>query len=329
MDHYARIGGLKVDIDDYALERHEHVTPEWTRVTTTIVMRGGGLEGRGEDVTYEVPEHDALAAAEPVDLSGVETFDEASSVLATFGNGYRRWGFESAVLDLALRQGRQTLGGVLGLPYRPVRFCMSTRDDVRPWLAADPGLEFKLDPELTWDDRYINWLAASGRVRVLDLKAHYPVTVVGVPPDERLYIACRDRFDDETTIEDAWFADGWLDLFRGHEHRLAFDAIIHSVADIEVLPILPRRMNIKPSRFGPVVNLLTTIEFCRAHRIALYGGGQTELGVGRDHIQALASLFYSSAANDVAPREYNVGAARSGLPQSPLPAPAPVAGGIA
>ena len=233
MNHYARIGGLKVDIDDYALERHEHVTPEWTRVTTTIVMRGGGLEGRGEDVTYEVPEHDVLAASEPVDLSGVETFDEASSVLATFGNGYRRWGFESAVLDLALRQGRQTLGGVLGLTYRPVRFCMSTRDDVRPWLEADPGLEFKLDPELTWDDRYIDWLAASGRVRVLDLKAHYPVTVVGVPPDERLYVACRDRFDDETTIEDAWFADGWLDLFRGHEHRLAFDAIIHSVADIE------------------------------------------------------------------------------------------------
>ena len=42
MDHYARIGGLKLEIDDYALERHEHVTPEWTRVTTTIVMRGGG-----------------------------------------------------------------------------------------------------------------------------------------------------------------------------------------------------------------------------------------------------------------------------------------------
>ena len=85
-------------------------------------------------------------------------------------------------------------------------------------------------------------------------------------------------------------------------------------------------MNIKPSRFGPIANLLATIEFCRAHRIALYGGGQTELGVGRDHIQALASLFYAASANDVAPREYNLGEARPGLPQSPLPAPAPVAG---
>lgn len=327
MDSYARIAELPVRIDDYALERREHVTPAWTRATTTIVMRGGGLEGRGEDVTYELPEHDALAAQDPVDLSGVQTFDEASVALGVFGNGYRRWGFESAVLDLALHQAKRSLGDALGLPYRPVRFCMSTRHDVRPWLAADPGLEFKLDPEPEWDDDYFDTLAAVGRVRVLDLKAHYAAaTGVSLGPDERLYVAARDRFDDDTTIEDAWFADGWLDLFRGHEHRLAFDAIIHSVPDIEALPIQPRRMNIKPSRFGSVANLFATIEFCKAHKIALYGGGQTELGVGRDHIQALASLFYSAAANDVAPREYNVGDARTGLPHSPLPAPAPASG---
>ncbi|MDX6376050.1 MAG: hypothetical protein QOE98_353 [Gaiellaceae bacterium] len=325
MELYTRVADLKLAIDDYALERREHVTPSWTRVTTTIVMRGAGLEGRGEDVTYEVPEHDVLAAARPIDLSAVGTFDEASGTLAELGTGYRRWAFESAALDLALRQGGQTLGGALGLSYRPVRFCMSTRQDARPWLEAAPGLEFKLDPEPTWDDAYLDWLAASGRVRVLDLKAHYPVEVVGVEPDERRYVACRDRFDDDTTIEDAWFADGWLDLFRGHEHRLAFDAIIHSVADIEALPFLPRRMNIKPSRFGPVSNLFATIEFCKAHRIALYGGGQSELGVGRDHVQALASLFYAAAANDVAPREYNTGDARR-LPQSPLAAPEPATG---
>ncbi len=327
MGLYDRIADLPLDVEAYALERHEHVTPAWTRVTTTIVMRGGGVEGRGEDVTYEVPEHDALAASAPADLSGVSTFAEASNALQPFGDGYRRWAFESAALDLALRQGGQTLGAALGLPYRPVRFCMSTRDDVRKWLDLAPGLEFKLDPEPAWNDAYIDWMAASGRVRVLDLKAHYPAaTGVGLGPDERLYTACRDRFDDDSTIEDAWFADGWLDLFRGHEHRLAFDAIVHSVSDIEALPMVPRRMNIKPSRFGPVANLFATIEFCKAHRIALYGGGQTELDIGRDHIQALASLFYAAAANDVAPRDYNTGEARRGLPQSPLPAPEPAAG---
>src|SRR4051794_22677456 len=157
-------------------------------------MHGRGLEGRGEDVTYEPEEHDALAAADPVDLARATTFAEAADALAVFGVGYRRWAFESAALDLALRQASTTLGDALRLPYRPIRFCMSTRQDARPWMAAMPGLEFKLDPELMWEDDYLEALAASGRIRVLDLKAHYPVDVVGVGPDERLYVACRDRF---------------------------------------------------------------------------------------------------------------------------------------
>jgi hypothetical protein len=51
----------------------------------------------------------------------------------------------------------------------------------------------------------------------------------------------------------------------------------------------------------------------------MYGGCQFELGPGRSHIQALASLFYPDSPNDVAPSEYNTGGARPGLPQSPLP----------
>jgi len=53
----------------------------------------------------------------------------------------------------------------------------------------------------------------------------------------------------------------------------------------------------------------------------MYGGGQFELGVGRRHIQVLASLFYADGPNDVAPSEYNAGEPRPGLPQSPLPSP--------
>ena len=53
----------------------------------------------------------------------------------------------------------------------------------------------------------------------------------------------------------------------------------------------------------------------------MYGGGQFELGPGRRQIQRLASVFYADAPNDVAPREYNEGPAREGLPRSPLPPP--------
>jgi hypothetical protein len=53
----------------------------------------------------------------------------------------------------------------------------------------------------------------------------------------------------------------------------------------------------------------------------MYGGGQFELGVGRRHIQVLASLFYAGGPNDVAPSEYNAGGPRPGLTRSPLPPP--------
>jgi hypothetical protein len=118
---------------------------------------------------------------------------------------------------------------------------------------------------------------------------------------------------------------------------LSFDAPIHSWADVvsvsamaglpaapaapgrtpaDLVP-LPRFLNIKPSRFGGLGALLDCIERAQAAGITLYGGGQFELGVGRDHIQALASLFYADSPNDVAPRDYH-GEARAGAPRSPL-----------
>ena len=73
----------------------------------------------------------------------------------------------------------------------------------------------------------------------------------------------------------------------------------------------------KPSRFGSVGALLECIERAQTAGIELYGGGQFELVVGRDHIQAVASLFYPDGPNDVAPRDYH-GEARAGVPHSPL-----------
>jgi hypothetical protein len=98
------------------------------------------------------------------------------------------------------------------------------------------------------------------------------------------------------------------------------------VADIEALPVEPRRLNIKPSRFNTVRELLAAIDWCEARRVELYGGGQFELSIGRDHVQALASLFYPDGANDVAPSDYNRPEPAPGLPRSPLAAPAVTAG---
>ena len=57
---------------------------------------------------------------------------------------------------------------------------------------------------------------------------------------------------------------------------------------------------------------------CEREGIALYGGGQYELGPGRAQIQQLASLFHADAPNDVAPGGYNATEPVSGLPPSPL-----------
>ena len=86
-----------------------------------------------------------------------------------------------------------------------------------------------------------------------------------------------------------------------HSDRVTWDAVIHSVADIEALRWPPRTVNVKPSRFGSVERLFAAYDYCEAKEIGAYGGGQFELGVGRDQIQLLAALFHPKTPNDVAP----------------------------
>ena len=108
-------------------------------------------------------------------------------------------------------------------------------------------------------------------------------------------------------------------MLADHLDRLTWDFPIHSVADVEALEREPRCLNSKPSRFGSVQHLFDFYDHCEEKGIAVYGGGQFELGPGRSQIQHLASLFHPDAPNDVAPKEFNEGPPRPGLPESPLP----------
>jgi hypothetical protein len=316
------LADLQVGLDDYALQRRELPLPSgWTRVTTTVVMHGDDESGEGEDVTYEAPEHDHVP--DELMLAGTWTLGDLSLRLDDVevgGGDYRRWAFESAALDLGLRQAGKSLADVVGRPYRPVRFVVSTRADIEPYLALNPDLEFKLDVESDWDRALMERLAATGHVRVLDLKAYYRGTSVDLAPDPALYRAVVESFPD-VVIEDAWLEGECREALRGAEDRLSFDAPIHSLDDVDDLPIEPRWLNIKPSRFGTVRRLLECIEACEERGIQMYGGGQFELGPGRRQIQRVASIFYADAPNDVAPSVYNEGPPRPGMPASPLPPP--------
>jgi hypothetical protein len=329
MGAWDRLHGLELNVEDVATERKSvDVSTQFTRVTTTVVLGGAGAEGRGEDVTYTAEDHDwfpELAAPGTITLGELSAqLDELRLFEAepkmTASADYRRWAFESAALDLALRQNGVSLGEAVGREYGAVRFVVSTRADAFAWLQHDPGLELKLDPENDWDRPFMERLAATGRVRVLDFKAYYTGTPVDVVPDPVLYRTAVELFPD-VVLEDASLDGDCGAALQGQEDRLSFDAPIHSVADVSALPVRPGWLNIKPSRYGSIERLLECIEHCAAHGIQMYGGGQFELGVGRRHIQVLASLFYPGGPNDVAPREYNLGDPRSGLPQSPLDSP--------
>jgi hypothetical protein len=102
--------------------------------------------------------------------------------------------------------------------------------------------------------------------------------------------------------------------------RVTWDAPLESLADVQALEHKPPAINSKPSRFGSLQELMSVYEYCDREEIAVYGGGQGELGVGRQQIQYLASLFHPDTPNDTAPIGYNDPrqATAPGLPTSPL-----------
>ena len=241
---------------------------------------------------------------------------------------YRTWAYESAALDLALRQAALPLHSVLEREPQPVRFVVSMRlgeppsaEPLRRRLALYPGLRFKLDPTSSWDEPLIAELRDSGAVEAVDFKAFYTGTIVDQPADPVLYRRVVEAFAD-AWIEDPALTPETEPLLAPHRERFSWDAPIHSIADIQSLPYPPRMVNIKPSRLGGLRNLLDAYDFCQRQAIGNYGGGQFELGVGRGQIQYLASLFHPDAPNDVAPTGFNLAGAQPGLPSSPLP-PAP------
>lgn len=338
---YKRLADLDLHISGYDIDLLEGETSsDFTRTTTVFSVHGDGMTGHGEDVTYDSEPHYALAESDlEYPLAGTYSFDEFTAMLADIDlfsgatpdqpifRNYRRWALESAALDLALRQAETNLGTVLDRSYSPVRFLVSTRlgepptaDRVTEWLDLDSTLEFKLDPTSAWTADIVDDLVATGAVRTLDLKGKYEDTDVDQSGDPELYGRLLEAFPD-AVIEDPDLTPETRPLFEGHRGRVSWDYPIRGVDTIEDLSWEPSWLNIKPSRFGSVESLLETLEYCSDREITLYGGGQFELGVGREHLHTLASLFYPDGPNDVAPRGYNAPEPQSGLPTSPLDPP--------
>jgi len=342
MSTWDLLAGLPLTVEEYELEGHEvALSSELVRKTTVIRLRGSGEEGAGEDVTYAAEDQEALqrAGAARWPLAGtwtLQSFAEHLRSLDLFPQPterpefrlYRDWAFDSAALDLALRQAGTTLHAALGRACEPLRFVASLRlgepPSLQPLLARleiVPGLRFKLDPTPSWDEELIAQLVALDAVDSVDLKGQYEGTIVDNPADPNLYRRVIEAFPD-AWIEDPKLTEETEATLLAHRERVTWDAPIHFVADIQALPWAPRTINIKPSRLGGLQSLLDTYDYCAASDIDCYGGGQSELSVGRGQIQYLASLFHADAPNDVAPAEFNLPEPPPDLPSSPLdPAP--------
>jgi hypothetical protein len=340
MATFDRLAQLPLEISGYSLQGlNAQVSVEMLRQTTIVQIHGGGLTGVGEDVVYSGSEHDEFERAGAVQplagrwtigefcdhVESLELFPTAPEMPAS--RLYRIWAFESAALDLALRQAGTALPEALGRTPRPMRYVASTRlgepptlEPITRRLELDPTIRFKLDATSSWTPELFAQLIATGAVDSIDFKGMYKGTVVDQSADPVLYRRVVEAFPD------AWLEDPDLSspetaaVLAHQQERITWDAPIHSISDIEALPFPPRMVNIKPSRIGSLHELCATYDYCDANRIGAYGGGQTELGAGRGQAQYLASLFHPDTPNDLAPSGYNQTDPPAGLPRSPLSA---------
>jgi hypothetical protein len=343
---WPRLAGLPLVIEACEYERlHAVLAYDFERITTHVRLVGAGADGLGEDVSVLREDGTALHETRPsLALEGEWTLAGFCDRLATLelwpqppewevALRFRNWAFESAALDLALRQAGRSLHDVLGLEPGPVRFVNSlglgkepSIEPVRRRLARSPGVRFKLDAEATWAPALVNEVAATGAVDTIDFKGQYGFEVDDPQALGALYDHVLAAFPD-AYLEDPHDLPEIAQRLGDHLDRVSYDSPIRSAEDIGATTLAARVVNVKPSRIGSLRSLLEVYARCAREQRPMYGGGMGELGVGRGQIELLAALFHADAPNDVAPSDYNTDEPPGALPASPL-APRPAATGF-
>jgi L-alanine-DL-glutamate epimerase-like enolase superfamily enzyme len=343
---WARLASLPLVVEGCEYERlYRKFAHGFERITTHVRLVGGGTDGLGEDVSIFKEDGTTLHEMQPaLPLSGEWTLGDFCAQVATLelfpappewatAVNYRRWAFESAALDLALRQAGRALHEVLGLTPAPVRFVNSlglgeepSIEPLRRRIERAPGVRFKLDAEATWAPALVEEVAATSAVDTIDFKGQYGMEVKDPQALASLYEHVLAAFGD-AYLEDPHELPGTGERLAGALDRVSYDAPIHSAADIGATPLAGRVVNVKPSRIGSLRELLDVYARCEREGRTMYGGGMGELGVGRGQIELLASLFHPDTPNDVAPSAYNEDDPTDPLPPSPLE-PRPAATGF-
>jgi hypothetical protein len=343
---WERLRELPLEVESVAFDRQAATFAYgFERITTLVRLIGGGAEGHGEDVSlHETDEHSLHVLTPDFGLVGSWTLESFCDHLASVdqfavppewepARRWRNWAFESAALDLALRQAGKALHEVLGREPAPLRFVNSlglgeppTFDAIAQRLEVHPELRFKLDVTHAWSPELMAEVAATGAVEIVDFKGHYGMDTGGEGALLAMYERAMELFPD-ALLEDAHDHPEVAALLSEAGDRISYDAPIHSAADLDAVPLAPRAVNIKPCRVGDLRSLFDLYDVVAERGLIVYGGGMGEVGVGRGQIQLLASLFHPDGPNDTAPSGYNMAVPDAALPGSPLP-PAPAATGF-
>ena len=161
-------------------------------------LEGDGATGEGEDVTYEAELHDGVP--DGLMLAGTWSLEDFSHRLDEFEElteGFRRWAFESAALDLALRQNELGLGEAFGRRRSGPSASSSRLAPLRSaGSRSHPGSSSSSTPRRTGTAPLLQRLRELDRVRVVDLKAYYRGTSVDLAPDPELYRAIVEELPD-------------------------------------------------------------------------------------------------------------------------------------
>ena len=198
-------------------------------------------------------------------FAGHHTLD-SFSLLQAGQSEYRRWAFESAALDLALKPGGPLArrGDRTTAAATPLRRLDARREVSRTGSSSTrAALQARPRPRLGRRD-----LDRRSRRRAPSTRSTSRASTAASSARRRTRRCTRASPE---AFPEAWLEDPALTprhhaALAAHRDRITWDAAIHEWSDVEALPFQPRCLNCKPSRFGSVRRLFDFYDACESAR---------------------------------------------------------------
>jgi hypothetical protein len=278
---WPRLAELPLVIEACEYERlHAVLAHEFERITTHVRLTGAGADGLGEDVSIFREDGTSLHETRPeLPLAGEWTlggFCDQMATLTLFPEPpeyegalrFRNWAFESAALDLALRQAGRPLhdGARPGAPAGALRQLARPRQGALDRAAAPAARPL---PRRALQARRGGDLGAGARRRGRGhrrgrhdrLQGPLRLRGRGSGGAGALYDHVLAAFPD-AYLEDPHDLPESRERLGDHLERVSYDSPIRSADDIGATPLAARVVNVKPSRIGSLRALFDVYARC-------------------------------------------------------------------